>query len=257
MRQPRRYTTEAIVIRHLDYGEADRILTLWTPGLGKIHAIVKGVRRPRSKSGGHLDLFTRGNLLLAQGRNLDLVTQAESLEYFTGLRLNLMRAGYAHYVCELLDAFVPDRQPNHALYRTHLTTLRRLEAGGSLLDVRSFEMTLLDLSGYRPQLHTCLGCGVEIRPATNHFSVALGGVLCPDCQAEDSGAKPISVPALKLLRHLQTDPTRIVGLQSVDDRVTREVEHSLHEYIAYRLERKPKSLAVLEALHTRLAQAGA
>jgi len=237
----------------MDYGEADRILTLYTPDHGKLHAIAKGVRRSKSRSAGHLDLFSRTSVLIAQGRNLGVASQAQLLEHFDGLRTNLTASGYAHYVCELIDSFVPDGLANRVLYHQHVSTLRNLAAGQSILTVRAFELSLLDAAGYRPELHHCLGCGSEIVPGKNHFSVALGGVLCPDCVADDIGAKAISDPALKLLRNLQINPTQVLKLESVDTRVGREIETRLHEYISYRLERRPKSVSVLERIESRLA----
>lgn len=251
MRAPRRYTTEAIVIRHRDFGEADRIITLFTPEHGKIRAIAKGVRRSRSKSAGHLDLFTRCMVLVARGRNLDIVTQAQALEYFPAFRTDLAAAGYAHYLAELLDSFVPDDLPNAQLYALLQTSLRRLNEEPLPLGIRAFEVALLDLSGYRPELHTCLGCGKQIVPEENHFSSALGGVLCPACAGQDPAAMPISIPALKLLRHLQTGPERVLTLQSVDARLGREVESRIHEYLIYRLEKRPKSIGVLERMAAR------
>jgi len=254
--QPRRYRTNAIVIRHFDYGEADRILTLFTPHLGKISAIAKGVRRIRSRSAGHIELFTHCNLMLARGRNLDVVTQAEGLEHFPGLRSDLMLSSYAHYVSELVDAFVPDRLANVSLYTMHLETLRRLSAGGSPFTLRAFEMELMDLSGYRPELHSCLGCGAKILPQANHFSVSLGGILCPACSQADPEAPDISITGLKLLRNLQTDSRRVLALQSVDDRVAREIERRMREYIAYRMERRPKSVGVLDTLEKEYSIVG-
>jgi DNA repair protein RecO (recombination protein O) len=254
MKTPRIYRTEALIIKHFDYGEADRILTLYTPRLGKISAIAKGVRRPKSRMGGHLDLFTRSVLLLAQGRNLDIVTQAQALHYFTILHNDLLRSGYAHYIAELLDAFTPERLPNEALYRATLLALHRLGGRGAVNGVRpiwvvrAFEMRLLSLSGYQPQLHRCLSCGEAIMPQTNRFSVTLGGTLCPNCGPIDAAAPDISVPALKVLRNLQTNEEAVLGLQSVDDTVAHEVERCMHEYIEYRLEKRPKSIAVLEKL---------
>ena len=253
MSLPRRYTTEALVLRHMDYGEADRILTLYTLAQGKVHAIAKGIRRSRSRSSGHLDLFTRSTVLIARGRNLDIVSQAQSLEHFSGLRTDLVASGYAHYAAELLDSFAPDHLPNRELYALQLSTLRMLDSGASPIQVRAFELVLLDISGYRPQLHACLSCGKPVVPEANQFSVAMGGILCADCRGQDPQAKDISVAALKLLRNLQTHPDKVIRLQSMERNVGREIERRLHEYIAYRLEKRLKSIDVLARIDTRLA----
>jgi DNA repair protein RecO (recombination protein O) len=236
----------------MDFGEADRILTLYTPSHGKIHAIAKGVRRSRSRTAGHLDLFTRCTVFISRGRNLDILTQAQAIEQFAGLRSDLSANGLAHYTAELLDSFAPDHLPNAALYGIQLAVLRHLDAGATALRIRAFEMNLLELSGYRPELHICLGCGKAILPEANCLSVALGGVLCPKCRDQDPSAKPISVNALKLLRILQVSPQSVLGLESVDHRVGREIEGRLHDYIAYRLEKRPKSVGVLERMESRL-----
>src|SRR5437588_93894 len=106
---PRVYRTEAIVLRGYDYGEADRILTLYTPNSGKLRAIAKGVRRTKSRMAGHLDLFTRSNMLVARGRQLDIVTQAETIESFRSMRDDLSRVSLAHYVAELVDSFTAEQ----------------------------------------------------------------------------------------------------------------------------------------------------
>ncbi|MBI4630353.1 MAG: DNA repair protein RecO [Chloroflexi bacterium] len=87
----RTFRTEAIVLRRKDFGEADRILTLFTPELGKIRAVAKGIRKPASRKAGHLELYTRSRLLVAKGRDMDIVTQAETVESYRPLREDLLR----------------------------------------------------------------------------------------------------------------------------------------------------------------------
>jgi DNA repair protein RecO (recombination protein O) len=243
------YRTEGIVLKGYDFGEADRILTLYTPQLGKLRAVAKGVRRTKSRMGGHLDLFTRSNLLVARGRQLDIVTQAETIESFASMRTDLLRASYAHYVAELVDAFTVEQLANYPAYATTVAALRRIaETENPALSVRSFEMQLLGLMGYRPQLHRCLNCDAPIEPVENRFSSRLGGVLCRMCAAEDTASRVISVPALKLMRNLQTNESAIVQLSGVPADISGEVEARLQEYIAYRLEKAPQSTRFLEHL---------
>ena len=106
MRHQRSYSTEAITLKRTDLGEADRIVTLFTPGKGKYHAIAKGTRRPVSKLAGHLELLSRSQLQLALGRNLDIVTQAEGRENFLHLRSDLWHMTCGFYLAELVDRFV-------------------------------------------------------------------------------------------------------------------------------------------------------
>src|SRR5712692_10224619 len=109
MRQQHSYSTEAIVLKRTDLGEADRILTLFTPAKGKIRAVAKGTRRPTSKLAGHLDLLTRSQLQVALGRNLDIVTQAEGRENFRYLRTELWHMTCGFYLAELVDRFIEDQ----------------------------------------------------------------------------------------------------------------------------------------------------
>src|SRR5262252_7318494 len=105
MRRPHVYTTDALIIKRMDYGEADRILTLFTPGQGKLRAIAKGARRTTSRLAGHVELFTRSQLQLATGREIAIVTQGEVREPFPHLRGTLWHATTAYYLGELLDKF--------------------------------------------------------------------------------------------------------------------------------------------------------
>src|SRR5919202_75579 len=144
MNRQRVYRSEVVVLKGHDYGEADRILTFCTPHLGKLRALAKGVRRTKSRMAGHLDLFTRSSLLIAAGRQLDIVTQAETIESFQPMRQDLWRSSYGHYVAELVDSFSAERLANYPVYALTVATFRRLASSPNLsLVVRSFELQLL------------------------------------------------------------------------------------------------------------------
>jgi len=120
------YDTEGVVLRRTDFGEADRILTIFTPAHGKVRAIAKGVRRTTSRKAGHLELFTRTQLLLATGRELDIVTQAEARERLESLTRDVWRGAAAWYITELIDRFLADADPHPRLYALFIETLRRI-----------------------------------------------------------------------------------------------------------------------------------
>ena len=194
--------------------------------LGKVRVVAKGVRKLHSRKAGHLEPFTRVGLLLARGREMMIVTQAEAVDTFPLLRDDLLRMGYASYVVELLDRFTYEEGQNIPMYRLLADTLSRLctETDSSLV-VHYYEMRLLDLLGFRPQLFHCVQCGNEIQPEDQYFSAAQGGVLCPTCGVNAPGARPISMQALKFLRHYQrssyyrskTRPSRIRPLSRDGD----------------------------------------
>ena len=169
---------EAVVLRHTDWGEADRLLSLFTREAGKLRSVAKGVRRLRSRKAGHLEPFTRVALMLARGRDLWIVTQAETVDAFQPLREDLVRTGYAAYVIELLDRFTYEEGENRPLYSLLVDTLGRVALEPDpFLSVRYYEMRLLDIVGFRPNLFHCVQCGNEIKAQDQFFSAEKGGVL--------------------------------------------------------------------------------
>lgn len=248
----RLYRTEAIVLKRSDFGEADRLLTLYTPELGKIRVIAKGVRKPTSRKSGHVELFTHTQLLIARGRNLDIVTQAETLHAFRPLREDLWRTTYAYYAAELLDRFVEEGVENRPLFDLLLAMLGWLgESDDLALVARFYELRLLALSGYQPQLFQCVNCRATLEPMTNFFDPDRGGVLCPRCDRgsrHNTGSKPISLNALKVLRFLQTRDYETCSRLRISPPLHLDLEAVMHRYITYILERNLKSVAFLQML---------
>jgi len=229
---------EAVVLRHMDWGEADRLLWLFTRELGKVRVVAKGVRKLHSRKAGHLEPFTRVGLLLARGREMMIVTQAEAIDTFPLLRDDLLHMGYASYVVELLDRFTYEEGQNFPMYRLLADTLSRLctETDFSLV-IHYYEVKLLDLLGFRPQLFHCVCCGNEIQAEDQYFSAAQGGVLCPTCGVDASGARPISMQALKFLRHFQRSSFSEAKRAHPASTHYREMEILLQHYLTYLLER--------------------
>jgi DNA repair protein RecO (recombination protein O) len=229
---------EAIVLRHSDWGEADRLLGLFTRELGKVRAVAKGARKPRSRKAGHLEPFTQVSLLLARGRDTLIVTQAEAIDPHLALREDLVRVGYAAYVVELLDRFTYEEGENFALYRLLVETLQRLDKEtDSAFCVRYYEMRLLDLVGFRPRLQQCMHCEGQILAEDQFFSAELGGTLCPKCGPEVTGSRPVSVGALRVLRHLQRSSYAEAHRLPLSPTVDRELENLMQHYLTYILER--------------------
>ncbi len=246
---------EAIVLRHADWGEADRILWLFTRETGKVKVIAKGIRKPRSRKAGHLEPFTRVDLLLAQGRDFPIVTQAEAKETYLQLREDLVRVGYASYVVELLDRFTYEEGENHALYRLLSETLWRIDQEPDpAFGVRYYEVRLLDLVGFRPQLFQCVNCATDIRAEDQFFSFEKGGVLCPKCGVREPDARQVSVAALRILRHFQRSSYKEAQRLRLAETVDREVENLMGNYLTYLLERGLNSPEFLRQVR-KLAEA--
>ena len=229
---------EAVVLRHIDWGEADRLLWLFTKEFGKLRVVAKGVRRARSRKAGHLEPFTRVNLLLARGRELPLITQVETLEPYLALRDDLMRLTCASYLVELVDRFTYEEGENQQIYRLIIDSLSRLSQPTDLdMVARYYEMRLLDFLGFRPQLFSCAHCGTEIQPVNQYFSSQQGGVLCPNCGPQVNGSMPISMPALKYLRHYQRSSFAEAARAVLTPSLNHELEMVMQHYLTYLLER--------------------
>lgn len=244
------YTTDALVLRRQDFSEADRLVTLFTPNYGKIRAVAKGVRRPKSRKAGHLEPLTRVKVQLAKGRSLDIITQAEASELYNGLRQDLVTIGHANYIAELLDRFTMEREENTSVFHLALDTLDRLSKGDPAgVVMRFYQLRLLDLVGFRPELFACLSCREEIQPQDQYFSASLGGILCPSCGSHEKKARRITLPALKVLRHYQRSGYPIVAKAVISSAVGEETDAHLESYLTYLLERRLNSPAFLRQIN--------
>jgi DNA repair protein RecO (recombination protein O) len=251
----RLYKTEAIVLRSMDLGEADRVLTVLTPRLGKLRVIAKGIRRPRSRLGGGLEPFSDVHLVLAVGRTFDVVTQTALEDPHLGLRDDLHSTAAAWYLVELADRFCEGTAESRAAFELLAQGLAALDA--SPLEVsrevvaRWFELHLLDAMGFRPELVRCLDCGAQIEPGGNGYSPTAGGVLGPECSDRSLGARPVSPAALKVMRHLQRSQLTDVLRLELPVATQRETERLLHATISAVLERELRSRDFLEEVALR------
>ena len=248
-RTERLYRAEAIVIRRRDWGEADRLLTLYTRERGKIQAVAKGARKPASRKSGHVELFVRTRLLIARTRSIDIVTQAETLESYLPLRESLEASSLAHYFCELLDRFTGEAEADEALFDLLGLGLGWLcDTIDIRLVARYYELRLLDLAGFRPELHRCPTCGERLEPTDCYFGPVQGGVLCPECGHDNRDVMPLSLTAFKVLRYGQTRDwdsfKRLRLTRSLHD----EVENVLYRYLLFVLERNLKSVDFMRQL---------
>ena len=236
----RSFRVDAVVLRHSDYGEADRLLTLYTRQLGKTRAIAKGARKIASRKAGHIEPFTHVRLQLAKGRDTLIVTQADTVDAFLSLRDDLILTSQASYVLELLDRFTyEDETENSAIFRLLTDTLNRLASNfDPWLVIRYYEIRLLDHLGFRPQLFECVNCGREIKPENQFFSFNAGGVICPRCGRGLPNVHEISMDMLKYLRHFQRSSYAEASRARPSLEVQKEAESLMQGYFTYLLERE-------------------
>jgi DNA repair protein RecO (recombination protein O) len=231
--------TEGIVLRRQDFGEADRILRLFTRKLGKVSVIAKGVRKPSSKKSGHLEVFMRSSFVIARGRNLHILTQAEVLDSYEPLRETLNGIGLGSYVVELIDAFTYEEGSHVKLYDLIQSTLERLsQFHPSELVLRVYELRLLDQVGFRPELFHCVECGEEITERDQFLSGSLGGAVCPDCARGMSLeiVRRVTSRELKFLRHFQRTRYRELINLNLDPDLIAALESTMQYYLTHMLE---------------------
>ncbi len=249
MPRPRVYKTQAIVLKQRKLGEADKIMTLFCANRGKVDAVAKGVRRTKSRLAGHLEPLTLGSYLVAEGRELDIITQAETVDAFAPLREDLERLSRGLYCAELVERLLPDRSEANPVFLLLKDTLERLCREEQYdLAVRWFEMRLLDDLGYRPSLETCAVCDRRLEPVQNYWSTAAGGVVGPECVAEGLQLSPLSLNGLKVLRLLQRSPFAEAARVRVSPTLGGEVEDCLAGHIRYVLEREVRSARFVQDL---------
>src|ERR1700694_5974357 len=183
------YRDRGVVLRTYRLGEADRIIVVLTEGHGKVRAVAKGVRKTKSRFGSRLEPTSHVALLLYEGRELDVITQADTIEHHPSMREDLTRWAKATPVLEAVDHVAQDREPDVQLYRMAVGALRALEQHDSPLLVPAFYWKLLAAEGVAPLVDGCARCGATDELVA--FDLTEGGVLC---RAHRSGS-PLSTGA--------------------------------------------------------------
>jgi DNA repair protein RecO (recombination protein O) len=219
-----------------------------------VRAIGKGVRRPKSRVGGHVELFTHVNVLVAQGRNLDIITQAEALRTFGAIRDDLWKASYACYCAELVDRLTEERLENRAIFDLLLQQMRYLDGAEqpgqrrAELSVRTFELRLLGLLGYAPELYHCVECSEPLRPGENRISASAGGTVCAGCGPTHPGARALSVNAIKAMRLMSGEPYGVFQRLQLPAETAAEIAGALRAHVNYILERQLRTAEFLDRL---------
>lgn len=222
------YKSKGIVLRSIRYGEADRILDLYTTDAGLVSAIVKGIRRTRSRFGGRLEPLSCVEFMAYSGRNLDTITQAEVLRSFQRVREDLARFEAAGDMVGSVRALSGGDEADRRVFNLLYHALDALESRGSGFRAveAAFSLKLAVLAGYAPQLDACMGCETEIvGPETGHlyFAPGIGGMLCPDCRTEVGDAFPVPSGTVEGLRALISRPTREAVMDRGNEESVRRV----------------------------------
>lgn len=233
------YTADAIIIKGISYGEGHRIFTFYGKEEGKFSAVARGVKKPKSKLNGHLQLGNRCDLQLIHGKSLDTVSQAVAKETYPHLRENASLYLYASYFMELLNDFVPEHVADAELFTLFDTVLERLADHDPAKLARFFELQLLTLSGYGPDFRHCAACGQTIK--SGFLNPRFHGIICEKC---GSGYE-ITPKTLFALVYLMSAEAHLVDRLKTDEVTDQMMGRVTKMLIENSLEKKVKSLAIL------------
>lgn len=236
------YKDEAVVLRTMRLGEADRIVTLAGRQNGRIRAVAKGVRKTKSRFGGRLEPFSYVSLVLWRGKSgLDIVTQAEVIDPYRSIREDLDRFSLGEVMLEASDRVIQESEPCSRVLSVLLDSLTNLASDSSPLVLAGFLLKLSSVAGFAPCLDKCADCGA---PAA-WFSPGQGGAVCPGCRAYN--AEEVGTGPLELMSDL-AGTGALVGPRPPTQSEVATVCRLARFYTEYHLERRLKSAAAAEAM---------
>lgn len=241
--------TEGIVLKYTNLGEADKILTILTRNNGKIKAVAKGCRKPKSSLLASSELFAFSEFVLYKGSNLYHISQAETRETFYNLRNDLLKLSYAVFFVEMADAASEEELPNERLFLLLAKALYYLAEGEipvGLINL-GYQLKLMDISGYRPSIQRCVHCG-ETEVREYKFDVVLGGILCEQCEKIGKNVIKISPGSVEAIRTLLNSEISRLNTLKIDNTIFNEIDKLTKRFVEAHLDKHFKSLDFLNEI---------
>jgi DNA repair protein RecO (recombination protein O) len=238
---------EGIVIRSMDYGEGNKIISLYTRHNGKMSVMVRGAKKMNSRLASVTQLFTHGEYVIFKTGSMGTLNQGESLETHRKLRENLHMSAYSAYLVELIDKIVPEQEINEMMFEQLKASLEALETDkDAAIVLHIMEMKMLAIAGYLPQLEECVNCGTD--QGEMALSVNQGGILCAGCHSRDSQVLHISPATLKMLRLFQRVDLRRLGTIEVKPITKTQLKQSMRAYMDTYIDARLKSRSFLDQM---------
>jgi DNA repair protein RecO (recombination protein O) len=248
------YKTPAVALYSLDFAEWDKIVTFFTRDFGKVKGVAKGAKRSRKRFGSGLEPFTYVTLSFFEKERSSLVrlNHCEIIESYPGIHDDVLKVGYASYLGELVNEMVAERDAHGPLFKLFITFLHLLDEPSFREEfIRIFELRLLALSGYQPELSKCVVCQKEVNSKRQHrFSLNKGGLVCADCFKGSREYPSLSGGTIMMLQRAQTIELEKVTRLYFSPQAREESRRILTRFIEYHLEKPLKSLQFLEHLGT-------
>ncbi len=238
---------QGIVIKMVNLGEADKIITLFTDSMGKIEAVAHGARKPKSKLLSSTQIFCYGEYVLYKGKSLYTISQAEIIQSFQELLNDLYTLTYGSYVVELIGVLTQNNEPNIELFALllkcmYLMTDRNIDIE---LLIRAFELKSMSISGYMPNLYGC-SCCKDKNAKPYGFSSQSGGLVCKKCFDSDGSAIKLDPSTIGLMRYILKLDIEKVGMIKASKNNKYEMKKISKDYIKYYLDKEFKSLEFLD-----------
>ncbi|MEW6607673.1 MAG: DNA repair protein RecO [bacterium] len=241
------YATKGIVLRNQDLGEADKIITLFTEKFGKLKGVAKGVRKTTSKFGSSVEIFTCADYLLygKEGKDLDIITQAQIIHSFKEIREDLSKITTGSFIIELVDTLVAGREKDPLLFSLILQTLTWLKDEQNEMIIPAFTLKIMTIAGLKPHFgETCLLCHNLINNDKLQFSSSQGGVICSGHQIKDGIMLTGSLNSL-INQLLKLDIPRLKKIQ-VAKNLLSAITELMFDYLNYHLHKPLKSMNTLK-----------
>jgi DNA repair protein RecO (recombination protein O) len=246
------YTVTGIVLRRTNFGEADRIVTIYSRERGKIPCIAKGVRKPISRLSGPTEGFTYGTFQLAEGRHLHIVSQADVKNSFQQIHCDLHKIAHASYISEMVDKLTEEHDCNPEIFDLLLSSLYLMERPNPPEKIaHMFALQFMGLLGYEPMIDCCLRCHAKLSGETTLFSPSMGGIVCRECGPIPGDSISLSAEAVTVMRILSVADAREVEKLEIPTSITDDIARAMRWYVRYRSDRDLKSAAFLESLRAR------
>lgn len=250
-------STPAILLRRVDFGDFDLILTLLTLSEGKVSVMAKSAKKSVKRFGGALDLFSQLNAVFSSNpkRGLPILMEASLVQPFSNIRSDIQKTAYASYWCEIVHKWIMEGKKEERIYHLLHLVLKELDAGmlpDALLSL-VFQSRFLTLSGLRPNMDQCMRCGKNIerfKSAKLGFDLRRGGIVCGDCGDGIREKPALSKGTLKLMAWIDGEDFNHVRRIRFSPRALQEARHFLETVIPYHLGKMPKSLVFLQKIRS-------
>jgi len=241
------YKVQAVVLNSYEMRDAHRVLVLYSREKGKVRAVAHGVVKPTSKKRGAVQPFCYTEFLLRHGSELDSVSQCEGREIYPALWADLELMSYAGHATGLVDRLTADGEPDENIFNLLLGLLRALEnTKQPELVVRSFELQLVALLGYLPQLNGCTNCGETELGRGGYFSAAAGGLICPNCRTPGEAGYFCGREAVSVMKTLLAWELSAVERIRVTPQAGEQIKQSMTAYLNWLTEKRSGSLELIE-----------